>query len=110
MHGSVSSLPFSEGMFNLVTAFETAYFWPSLTDDLREIKRVIKPGGILLIVNEAYKHEKFEKRNSTISKWVEMNLHTPEEYSEILNEAGYSNVEIYDLPEKNWITAVAKKG
>ena len=108
-HGSVSSLPFSDSMFNLVTAFETVYFWPSLIDDLREVKRVIKPGGILLIVNEAYKHDKFEKRNTTISKWVEMNLHTPEEYRELLNDAGYTDVEIHDLPEKNWITTIAKK-
>jgi SAM-dependent methyltransferase len=31
-HGSVSSLPFSDGMFDLVTAFEAYYFWPYLID------------------------------------------------------------------------------
>ena len=42
IHGSVSSLPFPDGTFDLVTAFETYYFWPNLIDDLKEIKRVLK--------------------------------------------------------------------
>jgi len=110
LHGSVSSLPFPDGMFDLVTAFETYYFWPNLIDDLKETKRVLKPGGTLLIANEVYKHEKFEKRNLRWAKWGDMMLHTPEEYREFLTEAGYSDVMIFDIPEKNWITALAKKG
>ena len=50
-HGSVSNLPYSEDMFDVVTAFETIEFWPNLSEDLKEIKRVLKPGGQLLVVN-----------------------------------------------------------
>ena len=110
IHGSVSSLPFPDGMFNLVTAFETYYFWPNLIDDLKEIKRVLKPSGTLLIANEVYKHEKFEKRNLKWAKWGSMMLHTPEEYREFLTESGYFDVAIFDIPEKNRITTLAKKG
>ena len=109
IHGSVSSLPFPDGMFNLVTAFETYYFWPNLIDDLKEIKRVLKSGGILLIANEVYKHEKFKKRNLKWAKWGDMMLHTPEEYRNFLTEAGYMAAEIDDVPKSNWIAAIAKK-
>ena len=109
LHGSVSSLPFSDGMFDIVTAFEAYYFWPNLIDDLKEIKRVLKPSGTLLIANEVYKHEKFEKRNLKWAKWGDMMLHTPEEYRGFLNEAGYMTIEIDDVPEKNWVAAIAKK-
>lgn len=109
MHGSVSSLPFLDGTFNLVTAFEACYFWPNLIEDLKEIKRVLKPGGTLLIANEAYKHEKFEKRNSKWAKWGHMMLHTPEEYRNLFTEAGYMGIELDDVPEKNWIAVIAKK-
>jgi ubiquinone/menaquinone biosynthesis C-methylase UbiE len=109
MHGSVSALPFSDGMFDLVTAFEAYYFWPSLIDDLKEIKRVLKSGGVLLIANEVYKHEKFEKRNLKFAKWGDMMLHTPEEYSDFITKAGYVIIEIDDIPDKNWIVAIAKK-
>jgi ubiquinone/menaquinone biosynthesis C-methylase UbiE len=109
MQGSVSSLPFPDGMFNLVTAFETYYFWPNLIGDLKEIKRILKSGGTLLLANEVYKHRRFERRNEKLAKWGDMMLHAPEEYREFLTESGYADISIFDIPEKNWIAAVAKK-
>ena len=52
---SVSRLPFSEAFFDLVTAVETQYYWPDLPGDMREILRVLKPGGILIVIAETYK-------------------------------------------------------
>ena len=43
--GSVSQLPFTDDTFNLVTAVETHFWWPDLPTDMREILRVLKPGG-----------------------------------------------------------------
>ena len=108
-HGNVSSLPFADNMFDIVTAFESYYFWPDLNGDLKEIKRVLKPGGTLLIVNEAYKDDKFEKRNSKWAKLIDMQLHSPKEYNDFLLKAGYHIVKVNNIPQKNWITAVAQK-
>jgi len=52
--GSVCCLPFSDGGFDLVTAVETHYFWPDLVSDLQEIRRVLKLGGKLPVIGEAY--------------------------------------------------------
>lgn len=60
--GSVSRLPFSDRMFDLVTAVETHYYWPDLHADMREVLRVLKPGGNLIIIAEAYKGGKHEQR------------------------------------------------
>ena len=43
---SVAELPFEAGQFDVVTAFETVYFWPELAQNFREVYRVLKPGGI----------------------------------------------------------------
>ena len=45
-------LPFGDGSFDLVTAFETVYFWPGLEGCFREVARVLRPGGRFFICNE----------------------------------------------------------
>lgn len=107
--GSVSALPFDDDMFDFITAFETTYFWPDFINDLKEIKRALKPGGTLLIANEVYTHEEFEKRNRFINNLVEMQLHTPEEYHSLLTDAEYSDVSVVDVSEKNWVAVIARK-
>lgn len=81
----------------------------SLIDDLKEIRRVLKPGGTRLIANEVYKDAKFEKRNAELANLIDIQFHTPDEYKAFLKQAGYQIVEIYVIVEKNWITAVVKK-
>ncbi|PLX25719.1 MAG: SAM-dependent methyltransferase [Ignavibacteria bacterium] len=106
---SVSSLPFPDDSFDLVTAFETFYFWPDMIVDLKEVHRVLKPGGTLLIVNAAYGHEKFAKRNARITRFGGFTLHTPEELHDVLTGAGYPDVIVHEAVQKNWIAVVAKK-
>jgi SAM-dependent methyltransferase len=43
--GSVAALPFADSTFDIVTAVETHYYWPDLPANVREILRVLKPGG-----------------------------------------------------------------
>jgi SAM-dependent methyltransferase len=56
---SVSSLPFRDGTFDLVTAVETHYYWPDKIGSMREIFRILKPGGRLLIIAEVYRGRRF---------------------------------------------------
>lgn len=46
------ALPFEEASFDLVSAFETVYFWPDLNRGFREVFRVLAPGGRFLVVCE----------------------------------------------------------
>ncbi|MFP4654415.1 MAG: class I SAM-dependent methyltransferase [Methanohalobium sp.] len=109
VYGTVSSIPYPENTFDLVTAFETYYFWPDLIGDLKEIHRVLKPDGTLLIVNEVYKHEDFDERNMEYVNALDMHYHTPEEHEDILLKSGFLSIKIYTKPENNWIAVVAKK-
>lgn len=52
VEGDVMSLPFADGTYDAATAFETVYFWPDLTAALREVRRVLRSGGKLLIACE----------------------------------------------------------
>ena len=58
---SVSQLPFADGTFDLATAIETHYYWPDLVGSMQEIRRVLKPGGVLIMIAENYKGGRFDR-------------------------------------------------
>lgn len=49
---SVESLPFGDASFDMVTAIETYFFWPDLEKGMREIARVVSPGGVVMLASE----------------------------------------------------------
>ena len=110
-NASVSSLPFNVDFFNIVSGFEVYYFWPDLPKDLREIYRVLKPKGKLILVNEGYicNNEKKRKKAEKWSKLGQFHIHTPEEYNDLLTKAGFSNIQIFEENKKGWITAIGRK-
>ena len=108
---SVSNIPFEDNTFDVVSGFEAYYFWPDLINDLKEIRRVLKINGVLLLVNEGYKCENKEIRK-IVENWAKLGnfkLHSPEEYRDFLSKAGFSEIEVYEQKEKGWITAIATK-
>jgi SAM-dependent methyltransferase len=44
-----SPLPFQDGSFDKAFAVHVLYFWPEPLDQLREIRRVLKPGGCCVL-------------------------------------------------------------
>ena len=90
--GSAELLPFGANHFDIITAFETIYFWPNLPNTLKEIKRVLKPGGTFLIANEADGYGFLDNLYPKIIK--DMTVYKTEELSSILTKAGFTNIEI----------------
>lgn len=90
IQGDVSCLPFEDGTFDLVTAFETVYFWPGPTESFREVYRTLQPGGIFLIVNES------DGEDPHASKWASaidgMRIFDGDQLTRFLTEAGFSKV------------------
>lgn len=111
--GSVSHLAFPDHTFDLVTAIETHLFWPDLPNDFREIHRVLKPLGTLLIAAEIYKGGKHLEgvRKQVFEKHLaaNMNLLTPDEHRDLLTAAGFVDVQIFEKVDKGWIAVLGKK-
>jgi ubiquinone/menaquinone biosynthesis C-methylase UbiE len=109
--GSVSQLPYPQDFFDLVTAVETHFWWSDLPGDMREVYRVLKPGGMLTVIAEVYKGA-----NTKTAKLVEkylprtgMTFLTPNEHRQLFVNAGYSNIQIVEEPDKGWICCTGKK-
>ena len=107
--GSVSQLPFPENKFDLVTAVETQYYWPDLANDMREILRVLKPGGTLIVIAESYKHGAYEALQRPVMKLLKSTNLSVEDQREVFSTAGYTDVQIFEERSKGWICAIGKK-
>jgi ubiquinone/menaquinone biosynthesis C-methylase UbiE len=108
---SVSRLPFPDGGFDVVTAVETHFWWPALPADLREVLRVLKAGGRLILIAEVYKgaDASNSKAAERYSERTGMALLTVEEHRALLQDAGYSDIQIATDPRKGWICCVGRK-
>jgi len=106
---SVSQLPFPDGTFDLVTAVETHYYWPRPIDDMREIARVLKPGGRFVLIAETYKGQRFAKVVAIPMKLLRARYLTVREHEDMLTAAGFGDVAIQQEPWKGWICAVARR-
>ena len=91
--GNVKSLPFEDDAFDIVTAFETVYFWPDIEKCFGEVKRVLKPGGIFLIGMESNGSD-----NVIMKFWnhfIDMELYTDEELTLFLQNNDFSEITAY---------------
>jgi len=107
--GSVDKTGFPDNFFDLVTAIETYYFWPSLPDAFQEIKRVLKLGGCLLLVNEMVKDGVYEVENAEIIEKTQVRIVPLEEIRNILQSVGFADVQVFAKAESPWNAVLAQK-
>lgn len=106
---SVSDLPFEADKFDYVTAVETYYFWPDKLNDLKEINRVLKPGGKLLLVFEMLKDKNDPDKWSKVENRLNIEAVSREDIEEMLDRAGYINIDTHVKSGTSWLCAVAEK-
>ena len=106
---TVSQLPFANNTFHLVTAIETHYYWPNHLHDLREIYRVLRPGGSLLLIAEAFRGQRFDALNGLVMKFLDAGYLTAAEHSKLLEDAGYLGVQVVVDRKRGWLCVSGKK-
>ena len=107
--GTVSHLPYPDATFDLVTAVETHYYWPSPVEDMREILRVLKPGGRLLVIAETYKGRSLDWVYRPAMMLLRAAYLTAAEHENLLTTAGYAAVEVVVDRKHGWICCLGTR-
>lgn len=88
-HASVDEIPYGDSGFDRVMTVNTIYFWPDPPTALREIARVLRPGGRLVVATAA--REEMDKRSFTEHGFRKF---TEEELGRLLETAGFAAVTV----------------
>lgn len=89
VEANVAAIPFDRERFDLVTAFETVYFWPNVEDAFGEALRVLRSGGRFAVCNEMDQPEGNER-------WIEMlrmTIYTPEQIVGYMDSVGFRDIQ-----------------
>ena len=107
LQGDVMKLPFRDEIFDVITAFETIYFWPDICEEaFKQVYKILKIGGTFMICNES------NGENPRDEKWTNriqgMKIYNSEQIKNFLEDAGFTDVKV-DKTKKGWICVVVKK-
>ena len=107
MHADVSSMPIEDESYDIVSAFETVYFWPDIKETFKEVSRIIKPDGQFMIAQGTDgNHPDDEKWLSSVEG---MHLYTAPELEKYLLDAGFKKVKSQVKKNDYILVVIAQK-
>lgn len=107
IQANVSNMPIKNESYDLVSAFETIYFWPNITETFKEVFRIIKPYGQFMIAQGTDgNHPDDEKWLATVEG---MSVYTAQELEKYLLNAGFKSVESHVKKNEHILVVIAQK-
>ena len=107
IQADVSKMPIDDEVYDLVSAFETIYFWPDIENTFKEVLRIIKPGGQFMIAQGT------DGNHPDDEKWLNsvegMTVYTASELEKYLLNAGFGSVESFKKENDYILVVIAKK-
>lgn len=86
---SVENLPYETGTFTKICSVNTIYFWEDCVVAIRELKRVLKQNGVLVLTFA----DKASMSKQPVSKYG-FNLYTSLDVQQVMEAEGFSDIQI----------------
>lgn len=94
--GDAGRLPFKDGAFDKLVCTNSFHHYPDHTAALREMRRVLKPGGLMLLVDPRQDHFFGRLAIEIVEEKVfglkEVRIYGMEEWHRLLRDAGFASV------------------
>ncbi len=102
MEGSADALPFAPQSFDIITAFETIYYWPNIVQCFAQIRQLLRAGGTFMVFNEDYHPE--AGNNREVMAALNATMHTPEQILHLFRQAGFCEIELSLHENGKWLS------
>ena len=109
IRGTVAALPYEDSGFDLVMTVQSHFFWPDPLSGAREIWRVLRPGGTLVIVSAVLRVEQQVMRRERWSELVQISYQRPDRVQGMLSSAGFVEIVVNEDAARNRMCAVGTK-
>lgn len=109
IQGSVESLPFADNAFDIITTVESFYFWPAPQENLREVCRVLKPGGRFLLIAEIHEDGSLPEQDRRNIELYRLFNPTRAEFEALFRNAGFTEIQLHTKEGEHWIAVSGGK-
>lgn len=107
--GAVQSLPYSDASFTKAVTVESFYFWEDPVKSLSEVRRVLKEGGVFLLISEIYERDDLTEHIRDNIRKYHMNVPGKEEFLRLFREAGFTETVLHTKEGEFWIAVEGRK-
>ena len=103
IEASVEELPFADDTFDRITTVESFYFWPDPQENLKEVRRVLKPGGRFFLIADIYGKAGLDQAVLDNVELYDLFNPSKEEFHILFRNAGFIAVKIHVKEGTDWI-------
>ena len=89
--GSVDTIPREPNSFDRVISVESSYYWPDPAAGIREVFRVLRPGGSAWILINYFRDNPYCHQWAKLIS-IPMHLLSGDEWAQLLRNAGFNDV------------------
>lgn len=103
LEASVKNMPFEDDTFDKIVTVESFYFWPDPVENLKEVRRVLKKGGVFLLVADIYQKDDLAEETLKNIRRYELLNPEPEEFKSMFEQAGFTDIQLHTKEGTDWI-------